>query len=345
MASTHKNKKRMTIADLASLAGVSKTTASFILSGRAQQHRISQATCERVMALAETHNFCPNISARALRSQRTFTFGLVIPDLTNYGFSSTAKALEILCRQSGYQLLIASSDDDPDTEREQVTALVERQVDGLLVASAMTDDDFYRRLDCPVVQIDRHINSSTLPAVITDARQVTAQLVTRIVSECHELAYIGGLDTLSSEQHRYQGYIDGLAAARYELKPSLVSRGTFGRESGYRQIKALVAANNGTLPKGLFCSSFTLFEGILQYLKENGLLDASCHLATFDNHDLLDCMPFAVDSIAQDCSAMAAHGFELLMAQLIDPATAMVDSGSKTVLLPGIIHWRSGRAC
>lgn len=340
----NKKKARMTIAELARLAGVSKTTASFILSGRAEQHRISQPTCERVLTLAKQYNFRPNISAKALRSRRTFTIGLVIPDLTNYGFAATAKALDNLCRQSGYQLLIASSDDDPALEQEQVTSLVARQVDGLIVASAMAEDAFYRQLDCPVVQIDRCIDGSTLPVVMTDAEPITAEVVAHIlqVQKCETLAYIGGQTFLSSEQHRYRGYLQGLTAANQPLNKQLVSRGRFTSESGYQQIADMVAAHQGKLPQGIFCSSFTLMEGVLRYLKEHDLLNEPCHLATFDNHDLLDCLPIAVDSITQDCTTMASEAFQIL----IDREGTNGEQPAKTklrTLLPAQPHWRSTR--
>ncbi len=327
----------MTIAELAELAGVSKTTASFIIGGRAEEFRISEATRDRVLALAEQHQFRPNLNARALRGRRVLTFGLVVPDLTNYGFAVTTRELEKLCRNAGCQLLITCSEDDVEKEQEVVSALLERQIDGLIVASAMTDDSFYQQLGCPVVQLDRQIGDSDLPLVMTDSVSITANLVARIGRECSELAYIGGLEALSSERQRYQGYCQGLLRNSRSPEVTLVSRGDFTRESGYRQLAEL-HKRLGRLPGGIFCASFTLLEGVLRYFKEHQLLTAHCQLSTFDDHELLNCMPFAVDSIEQDCGAMAEGCFQQLQCLIEEESYSAV-----TVLLPGRIHWRSSQ--
>ncbi len=94
-------RKRITIADIAKLAGVSKTTASMVLNGRASTFRIKEETRERVMAVARENHYSPNMHAKSLQANRSDAIGLVIPDLTNFGFASIARELERLCRQAG----------------------------------------------------------------------------------------------------------------------------------------------------------------------------------------------------------------------------------------------------
>ena len=129
-------KKKLKLADIAELAGVSKSTVSFVLNGHAKKHRINEETVKRVQAVVEEHNYAPSLYARALKANRTYTLGLVIPDLANMGFATTAKFLEKLARSHGYQLLIASSEDNPKQEKAAVKSLLERQVDLLMVATA-----------------------------------------------------------------------------------------------------------------------------------------------------------------------------------------------------------------
>ena len=330
-------RKRLTIVELARLAGVSSTTASFVLNGRADQHRISQETREKVLRVAKEHQFRPSHLARALRSNRSGTLGLIIPDLTNSGFSATARELEKLCRANGYQLLIASSDDDPEQEKAMVTSLVERKVDGLVTASGMTDDSFYRDIasQCPVVQMDRYTTGSALPHVVTNGEQATASLVEAMAAQCSELAYIGGLLKLSPSHHRLAGFREGLKRAGVQEQEQLICHRDFQPESGY-VLMAQLKEKLGRLPEGVFCASFSLLQGVLRYLKEHDALDADIRLGSFDDHELLDCMPVAVDSIIQDCQGLAAHSFELL-SRLIDGK----DVEERQVILPAHIHWRS----
>ena len=108
----------MKLSDIAQLAGVSVTTASYVINGKAEQQRISSATVERVRAVVEQHGFTPNPQAAGLRSRHTRTLGFILPDLENPSYARIAKLLEQGARARGYQLLIASSDDAPDSERQ-----------------------------------------------------------------------------------------------------------------------------------------------------------------------------------------------------------------------------------
>ncbi|MCR8721652.1 LacI family DNA-binding transcriptional regulator, partial [Pseudomonas syringae] len=99
----------MKLSDIARLAGVSVTTASYVINGKAEQQRISPATVERVKAVVEQYDFRPNPQAAGLRSRHSKTLGFILPDLENPSYARIAKLLEQGARSLGYQLLIASS--------------------------------------------------------------------------------------------------------------------------------------------------------------------------------------------------------------------------------------------
>lgn len=111
--------KRVTIKDIAELAGVSKATASLVLNGRGKELRVAQETRERerVLAIAREQHYQPSIHARSLRDNRSHTIGLVVPEITNYGFAVFSHELETLCREAGVQLLISCTDENPARER------------------------------------------------------------------------------------------------------------------------------------------------------------------------------------------------------------------------------------
>ena len=96
--------KRVTIKDIAELAGVSKATASLVLNGRGKELRVAQETRERVLAIAREQHYQPSIHARSLRDNRSHTIGLVVPEITNYGFAVFSHELETLCREAGVTL-------------------------------------------------------------------------------------------------------------------------------------------------------------------------------------------------------------------------------------------------
>lgn len=332
-------KKRITIARIAELAGVSKATASLVLNGRSAEYRIADETCRRIQEVANAYHYQPSIHARALRETRSYTWGLVIPDLTNFGFAQISRHLEAHCREAGIQLLIACSEDDPTIEQQVVDSLISRQVDGLIVASSTHNDEIYCRIhdQLPVVQLDRHIGESHLPMVISDACKVTAELVQAMAAEHgNRIYYFGGLLDLSPSRHRLAGYELGLHRAGFEAETRYVRHRDYQPRSGYQLMSELVDELGGELPEALFTASFTLLEGVLRYLNEHGRMDTPMRLCTFDDHYLLDCVPLRIDSIAQDCEALANHAFSL-MEQLVRGRTP----DNIALVLPPAIHWRT----
>jgi LacI family sucrose operon transcriptional repressor len=312
-----KNKK-VTLADIAQHAGVSKATVSFVLNGHAEKHRITEDTVKKVLAVVEQFNYKPSLYARALKSNRTFTVGLVIPDLTNMGFATTAKYLESKCLAAGYQLLIASSDDDIEKEKRAVAALTERQVDLMMVASAMTDGEFYTALNkkIPVVLFDRYIDDCTLPSVITNGRSATQTVVQKMIGQdVQECYFLGGQMALSPSCDRFEGYLAAVKASGLEFQQSWVLHRDYQPETGYQLMKQC-CEQLGRLPQALFSASYSILEGVLRYLVETNQLESNMLMATFDNYTVLDCLPLRVSSIEQDCEAIAANLFELMQRKL-----------------------------
>lgn len=128
----------MKLSDIARLAGVSVTTASYVINGKAAQQRISSATVERVRAVVEAHGFTPNPQAAGLRSRHTRTLGFILPDLENPSYARIAKLLEQGARARGYQLLIASSDDEANCCNCSAPAVATRCSSPVACRPAMT---------------------------------------------------------------------------------------------------------------------------------------------------------------------------------------------------------------
>ncbi|MGI0118571.1 LacI family DNA-binding transcriptional regulator [Zooshikella sp. RANM57] len=333
-----KEKKRITLAEIAKKAGVSKSTVSFILNGKSETFRISETTRKKVLEVVQEHNYRPSIHARALQSKRSYTIGLVIPDLTNFGFASIAKELEKRCREDGLQLLIACSEDNQVLEKKVVEHLVERQVDALIVGSAMMDDHFYTKLtnQLPVLQLDRQIDNSSLPLVCSDACNSTAQVVSQLLSnDSQECYFFGGQLELSPSKQRLKGYKLGLQQANLKLKPDWIKHADYQPHSGYKMMAECIK-QLGRPPSCLFTASYTLLEGVLRYLRDHQLLNCDIRIATFDDYHILDCLPIEIDSIAQDCTLLAQTVYVLAKNMLEGE-----EMGKMQYILPAKICWRS----
>lgn len=157
----------MKLSDIARLAQVSVTTASYVINGQAERRRISPATVARVLAVVEEHGYRPDQQAASLRRGQSRCLGFILPDLENPSYARLAKLLEQKARAAGYQLLIASSDDDPSSERQLLELFRSRRCEALIVASCLpADDPLYPAIvaaGLPVVAVDRRAVAHSHP--------------------------------------------------------------------------------------------------------------------------------------------------------------------------------------
>lgn len=301
----------MKLTDIARLAQVSVTTASYVINGQAQRRRISQATVERVMAIVEQQGYQPDQQAAGLRRGQTRTLGLVVPDLENPSYARLAKLLEQGARRRGYQLLIASSDDDPDAERTVVQVMRSRRCDALIVASCLpAEDRGYRRLleaGLPIIALDRAMDPEHFRSVVSDDHQAGAQLTASLLSPPpRHIALINARPGLRISQERERGFNDALEG--FSGRVSILRAEQFSRASGREKMLELLADD---MPDALVTTAYLLLKGVFDALRERQMLwPEHLRLATFGNSQLLDFMPLPVNAISQQHERLAERVLE-----------------------------------
>ena len=202
--------------DIARELGVSVVTVSKVLRGNAD---ISEATRRRVLKRMKELNYQPNMMARGLASGRTYTIGLVVPDLVHPFFAEFAKSLGGVLRKSNRALILASSEEDPDIERQEIRTLLNRGVDVLIIASCQANlRNFYELGDnsTPYILFDRNFPHLAAHFVGTDDVKV-GEMATRHLIDIgrKRIAHIGGKNT-SPSFDRLRGYRNALAEARLQ---------------------------------------------------------------------------------------------------------------------------------
>ncbi|WP_417530620.1 catabolite repressor/activator [Marinobacter lipolyticus] len=308
----------MTLAELARLAGVSRTTASYVINGQGAARRIKPDTIDKVLAVAREHNFQPDTQAAALRGGASRTLGFILPDLENTSYARLAKLLEQGARAQGYQLLIAGSDDNPETEKALARALKARRCDALIVASALArNDPFYPGLQqegLPVIAVDRAQSPDVIRCVVSDNR-AAAEALTRSMldSDTATIAWLDAVPGIAMTQERREGFL--AAAGRAGVNTIIESGPHYDRASGAAMMQRILRERG--LPDALVTASYTLLQGVLDVLLEQpwGLPD-NLRLATFGDDRLLDFLPLAVNSLPQNHEAIANATLEQAMAAI-----------------------------
>lgn len=304
----------MKLDDLAKLAGVSRTTASYVVNGKAKQYRVSDKTIEKVTALIRQHNFKPNTMAASLRAGKTNSIGLIIPDFENTSYARIAYLLEIQCRQLGYQLIISCSNDEVCSEMDCANQLLQRHIDALIVASVLpAQTDFYQGYPLPVIGLDRTLNCSVQATLQSNDEQDAFRLAEQLVMQpINNILFISALQTLPTSQAREKGFERALDG-KVTVKKCYAAH--FHQQDASQAFSKWLTKN--MMPEAIFTTSLTLLQGVLATLvKQIGQIPPQLVFATFGNHDMLDLLPNRIICLEQPYEKIVQQLLEQVLSQL-----------------------------
>ncbi|MFG1710294.1 LacI family DNA-binding transcriptional regulator [Nonomuraea sp. M3C6] len=198
-----------TLRDVAEAAGVHTATASRALNPKTRR-QISAETARRVMRAAEALGYQPNSFARGLKTSRSSTVGLVIPDLTNPLFPPIVRGVESVLESDGYNVWIVNTDNDDNRERAKIESLRSRQVEGLIVATARLEHPLLQQLHeqgVTMVLINRQVENLRIPAVTGDDATGVAAAVRHLADLGHtRIAHLSGPLSTSTGHVRFQAF-------------------------------------------------------------------------------------------------------------------------------------------
>jgi LacI family transcriptional regulator len=233
----------VTMKQMASELGVSVTTISKVLNNHVD---IGEDMRARVLAKIDERGYRPNAVARSLTLRRTHTLGVIVADLTHSFFVEVVTAIERLLSARGYGLLLCNLTEEPSKERAQLEMLLERQVDGVILASVNPGEnaDLLRRfaaLGKGLVLIDRDDHRVVrCHRVLTDDVEVGRLATAHLLSVGHRaIAHIAG-PRMAHANRREQGYRAALRRARVKVRESWVVRAGFRLEDGYNAMRRLL---------------------------------------------------------------------------------------------------------
>ena len=238
-----------TLRDVAAAARVHPATASRALNPETRL-LVSEDTARRVTAAAAKLGYRPNPVARSLRTRRSYTVGVLIPDLNNPLFPPIVRGLEDKLAAAGYVALIGNTDADASRERLIFEQMRARHVDGFVLATVTLHDRLLAEAaaaDVPVVLMNRLSQDYSFPSVSVDNEQGARMAVTHLARLGHtRIAHIAGPQEASTGASRMRGFRDGMAAHQLEVSQDLIvyaSRYTV--EEGSRCCRELLARDGG----------------------------------------------------------------------------------------------------
>jgi len=314
-ASAPAPRRKSTLADVAEQAGVSTSTASRALNGHGG---LAPATRAAVEDAAARLNFQPSALARSLRTQRTFTVGFVVPDVSSPFYAATLQGAQGTLERAGYRVMLMDANQDVDRELAAVETLLSHQVDGLLISSAgLPRDVFEGTLEdrpTPTVFFDGVIEGAGDGAVTLDDERGIVLLVEHLVEHGHErIGLLAGSQRESAGAARFRAFLS--ATAVHGLKPEKrdVKLCSWAIEDGRRAGAELLAEE--TPVTAVIASSAELALGFMSAASARGArIPDDVALVAFDDPYFGDLLEPPLTAVAYDPRSVGAIAAELLVA-------------------------------
>jgi LacI family transcriptional regulator len=308
---------RISIADVAREAGVSRQTVSRALNGKGE---ISGATLHRVQEVIDRLDYRPSSIARGLATRHTRTIGLVVPDIANPFFADIGRGADDAAHAAGYSLLLCNAVEDPDREAELLRTLEQRAVDGVVLCSSRLPEqalaDLVKRHDA-VVLINRSLAGCS--NVCVDDSRGAAILVEHLLgSGRRHLGLLAGSQISHSSQERARGFAQAMCAAGKDADSKLTSRcDSPDIDGGYRAAVSLLSARPDV--DGLICYNDLVATGALRACAELGRrVPDDVAVAGADDILLASLVTPSLTTLRVDRQAIGASALQMLLDQLHD---------------------------
>jgi len=260
--------KKITIKDVAKEAGVSVTIVSRVLNNYGS---FSEESKSNVLKAVEKLDYKPDVIARSLRTKKSKAIGVIVSDIVTFFFTTLVRGIEDVANQGNYSVILCNSDEDLIKEREYLSALYERGVDGLIISPSPGNDSYLKKLTrggTPIVLVDRKIKGLRVPMIMVDDESGAYEAVSYLISLGHRrIGIITGLKGTSTSGDRLAGYEKALKEHHLSQNPELVKAGDYRREKAKEAAEEFLRMKNP--PTALFVSNEPMASGVLLALREN----------------------------------------------------------------------------
>ncbi|MDX9771373.1 MAG: LacI family DNA-binding transcriptional regulator [Tenuifilaceae bacterium] len=313
--------KKISLADIATALGVSKTLVSLVINGKGNEHGISKDTQRRVLEKINELNYSPNVLARGFRTGKTNTIGLIVSDIANRFYSRIARRVEDYAWDKGYSVVICSTDENVEKEKQQIKMLLERKVDGLIISSSHENFESIGKLlnSIPHVLIDRTFNNIESPQVYADNYRGAQLAANHIVSQgIKNIAMLSITpEYISTIKERTEGFISTLDKHHISVPPEWNIRIPYKDMEVAVEGRLKMLKQSENLPEAIFTLNNNLTSHCLLALRKLSLsIPNDIALIGFDDMLYFSFTQPSVSAIAQPIEQIGEKAFDLLLRKI-----------------------------
>lgn len=311
--------KRVSLKDIARIAGVSPSTVSFVLNGKAKQMRISEALAGKIMEVAKKEGYHPNPVAVSLRTGKSQILGLIVETISGNFFASLARIIEDEAARFGYKIVYTSTENNHQKGKELIGMLSQRQVDGYIITPTPGMEPEITELiadNKPVVLMDSYFPGIDVPHVLVNNYEGIMRGMEHMIEKGYRRIGFVTVDLeLVQMEERLRAYHDSMK--KHHLDDNLVLTLPYdgAKENGIQHITDFIK-NTPDLEAVFFATNYLGLLG-LESIHRLGLkLPDDLAMICFDDHDVFRLYPPGITCIRQPAEEIAKTALELLMNQL-----------------------------
>lgn len=307
--------KKVTLADVAKEAGVSKSTVSQFLNQRYEH--MGDETRERIKAAIEKLGYRPNYVARSLKQKRTSMIGIIIANIMHRVSTEFSRAIEDYCHEHDMQAIICNADDDPAKERKYIEVLRARQVDGLVIVPTGGNIELYQQMErenYPVVFMDRKVDGINVHTIVVNNKGAAYEAVSHLIEQGHtRIGIVTPPLTVSPRIERMSGYKQALIDHGIEIRAEyMISDEIHRLTSRLEEMFSLPQK-----PTALLAGNDLSFFEVMAFIKQNRIrVPEDLAVVVFDNIPFAAISTPTITTIAQPAYEMGKKAAELLWKQI-----------------------------
>ncbi len=310
-----KNEKTISIKELAEISNVSIATISRVIN---KKGGYSKATEERILKLIESKSYQRNVNARSLRTKKSQTIGVIVPDISNEFFAKIVQSVEKQAIKYNYSVFVCNTDENIEIEKRQLSNLIGQFVDGIIyIGGGVQLENDSQLFKIPVIYIDRYIDDKEIYIESDNFHGGYLAAQELIRSGCKKMAVMKDIRKISSAYKRYLGFLQAMKDYRMNFDKKLLCDVTVISHKEAKE-KTLELLDSGEVFDGIFATNDTMALGIMMALNERRIkIPNEVKLVGFDNISAAEMAGVPLTTINQNKQKMGELAVELLMDKIL----------------------------
>lgn len=314
--------KNVTLKDVARESGVSVPTVSRVLNN---EKFVSEKVKERVRAAANKLNYEPEWTARSLRLRKTNIIGIIIPNVSDYFFSSIVLGVERYFRKNGKELILFNTSNDETIEEKAIKLAISKRVEGVILATICKNNNVIKSIiesfGTPFVIVDNKIDVDKVDFVLSDDVNGSSKLVDHLVKThgYRKIACISGPLDESSGFDKLEGYKKALAENNLPVIDEYIKIADWKKTKAYLATGELMELEEK--PEAIYCANANMLIGCFRYLNEKKIkVPDEVAVVTFDDYDFVSAMNPPVTTLQRIDLEIGEKAAELLYKRIKEEA-------------------------